>query len=125
MKSFKFSLGIIVIVAAALLYSEPARAGFLDKLNAATQKLNAKTQQMQQGGNQPYERNPNNPVTGDAPDDVINLEDHYKGGSCEGHRTATCMDYNELVDHCLDPLRGYRAKLLADRIDYKLKNEKF
>src|SRR3989338_2132860 len=77
-----------------LAFAVPARAGFLDKLNAATQKLNEasqkmqqKSQQMQQSG---YDRNPD--------------------GTCV-RRSATCMDYNVTMDNCMAPLKGYRSKI--------------
>jgi hypothetical protein len=96
-----------------------ASAGFMDKLNAAAQQINQKAQGMP---------NANRPATGPRQvdqdeDHPLNLEDHYHG-SCEGKRSATCMDYMELMDQCMAPLNGYRAKLLADRIEKKLKSEK-
>lgn len=93
-----------------------ASAGFMDKLNAATEKMNQATQKIQGG-------KPASPQPAEDPDRPLHLEDHYKG-SCEGKRSATCMDYMELVDQCMDPLRGYRMKVTGDLIDKKLKKEK-
>nr|MBP9855121.1 hypothetical protein [Candidatus Omnitrophota bacterium] len=64
------------------------------------------------------------PPAGEDPDKPLHLEDYDKTGSCEGKRSATCMDYMELVDNCMDPLQGYRMKLTADLIEKKLKTEK-
>lgn len=93
-----------------------AEAGFLDKLNAATQKLNEKTQQMQNRPAPGYQKSSN-------PDEPLHLEEQYKG-SCYGKQSATCMDYGELVDQCMEPLKGYRMKLTGDLIEKKLKTEK-
>ncbi len=57
------------------------------------------------------------------PDRPLHLEDHDKTGSCEGKRSATCMDYMELADHCMEPLKGYRMKLTGDLLEKKLKTE--
>jgi hypothetical protein len=91
------------------------QAGWMDKINAAAQKLNEKSQQMPSGGSAQQPEDPDHP---------LHLEDHDKTGSCEGKRSATCMDYMELMDHCMDPVRGYRMKVLGDRIEKKLKTEK-
>lgn len=98
-----------------------AHAGFLDKLNAATQKMNQASQNIQQKSQQIPQRAAGQPA--EDPDRPLHLDDHYKG-SCYGKHSATCMDYMEVAGQCMDPLKGYRAKLLADRIDHKLKNEK-
>ena len=91
-----------------------AHAGILDKLNAAAQKMQTANQNIGQKKSPPPDEDPDKPLP---------LEDYYTG-SCEGKRSATCMDYMELADQCMDPLRGYRAKLLADLIEKKLKKEK-
>lgn len=105
---------ILVMMIVVFFTSKSADAGFLDKLNAAAGALNQKTQQMKQG-------TPGSKT--EDPDRPLHLEDHYKG-SCEGKRSATCMDYGELVDQCMEPLRGYRMKVTGDRIEKKLKTEK-
>jgi hypothetical protein len=103
----------ILSVVLGLTLSSTAQAGLLDKINSAAQKLNEKAQQMEtkQNTNQPKE----------DPDHPLRLE--AKNGSCEGHRSATCMDYGEAVDQCMDPVRGYRMKVLGDKIERKLKEE--
>lgn len=107
-----FKMMLSVPFAAVILIPAPASAGLMDKLNSAAQKLNEKTKQMQSG----------KPQTAEDPNRPLHLEDHYKG-SCEGRRSATCMDYNELVDQCMDPLKGYRMKLAGGLIEKKLKTE--
>ena len=59
-----------------------AHAGFLDKLNAATQKINQASQNIQQKSQQI----PKRPAAGQSvedPDRPLHLDDHYKG-SCYG-----------------------------------------
>lgn len=108
---------IIVIILTLTLSSSLAFAGFLDKINAAAQKLNEKSQQMQQNTR-------SGPPPGEDPDKPLHLEDYDKTGSCEGKRSATCMDYMELAGNCMAPLKGYRMKVTGDLIDKKLKREK-
>lgn len=103
-----------------LLASGSAHAGLLDKLNAATQKINEASQKMGQK-NQQAQTGKIQPV--EDPDKPLHLEDYDKTGSCEGKRSATCMDYMELADHCMDPLKGYRSKLYVELIEKKLKTE--
>lgn len=93
-----------------------SHAGLFDALNNAANKLNQAAQQIDQGGGSGQSAS-----NGSDPDHPVNLQ--YKG-SCEGHRSATCMDYNEGMDQCMAPIRGYRMKMLGDRIEYKFKNEK-
>lgn len=46
---------------------------------------------------------------------------HLTGqGHCQGHNTATCLDYMDVMSQCLAPLQGYRAKVMAERIDWRL-----
>src|SRR3990167_5007961 len=67
------------VIIALVGIPQTASAGFMDKLNAATEKMNQATQKIQTGGKtQPAE----------DPDRPLHLEDHYKG-SCEGKRSAT------------------------------------
>ena len=63
------------------------------------------------------------PQPAEDPDHPLQLEDHYQG-HCKGRNTATCLDYMDLVGRCMDPLKGYRMKLLGDRIEHDLKSEK-
>lgn len=104
-------------VSISLGFGTNACAGFLDKLNEASQKIKQVSQQMPQTKSSAATSS-----AGEDPDKPLHLEDHYKG-SCEGKRSATCMDYGELVDQCMDPLKGYRAKLLANLIEKKLKED--
>jgi hypothetical protein len=117
-------LAAIVLLAFTVMYQGTASAGLLDKLNAATKKLNDYNARQQSGqSNQPSAQTGDS--TGEDPDRPLDLY-KQKGfkGSCEGKRSATCMDYMEAVDHCMDPLKGYRMKVTSDLIDKKLKNEK-
>jgi|GEM_PF-1094779 len=77
-----------------LFVHSAANAGFLDKINEATEKMNkmSHNQQNQQA----------------------------QGGGGLG---ATKLDYLDKANACMDPLKGYRAKLTADRIEWKLMNE--
>jgi hypothetical protein len=75
----------------------------LDKINAATKKLEEKTQQMNQKSQEMNsDRNPD--------------------GTCK-HRSATCMDYNVTMDRCMEPLHGLRSRLWVEQIENKLKTE--
>jgi len=97
----------------------PASAGLLDRINQATQKLNdynARQQGSQSAAT--YGANGNNGTDEDHP---IQLQGQ---GHCHGQNTATCMDYMEVVDQCMDPIKGYRSKLYVDLIGKKLKEEK-
>jgi hypothetical protein len=98
----------------------PAHAGFLDKLNQATQKLNDYNarQQGSSGQTATYGANGNNGTDEDHP---IKLQGQ---GHCHGNNTATCMDYMEVMDQCMDPVKGYRSKLYVDLIQKKLKDDK-
>ena len=114
----RYLTSALIAVMYFTLTSTAAHAGFLDALNAAAKKLNENTQPMQ---NQPMQTN--TPQQTEDADHPLNLEDHDKTGSCEGKRSATCMDYMELMDHCMAPVHGYRMKVLGDRIEQKLKTE--
>ncbi len=99
-----------LLCAVALLALNPAisSAGFLDKINDATKKLNdynAKQQSKQSG-----QTAGSNGVDEDHP---IQLQGQ---GHCKGQNTATCMDYMEVVDQCMDPLKGYRSKPSSNSI---------
>jgi len=107
-------VALVLAVLLCITRATVANAGLMDKLKAATDKLNAKTQQ--QGSS-------NQPQVAEDEDHPMNLEDHFHGTSCEGKRSATCMDYTEVVDKCMAPLNGYRMKLWGDRIDKRLKTE--
>lgn len=106
-------LSAVVLSVCLIMSAVPAQAGFLDNLSNAAKKIKDTTSQAQSGQTQQAE-DPNKP---------LHLEDHYHG-SCEGKRSATCMDYGELANQCLAPLNGYRAKLAADLIEKKLKEDK-
>ena len=118
MTNLKKSLAAIAVLAFAVSYSGIASAGLLDKLKDATNKLNAYNARQQgqssgQSGSSSQDEDPDHPL-------------HLKGqGHCKGNNTATCMDYMEVVDQCMDPLKGYRMKVTGDLIENKLKTEKF
>ncbi len=118
---------VCCVLAAALAMLQPAgaHAGLLDKLNAATKKLSDYNAR-QQGSASGSTNQPASDATGQAEDEDhpldLNKQKGFKG-SCEGKRSATCMDYMEAMDHCMDPLKGYRSKLYVDLIEKKLKNE--
>lgn len=106
----------ITLLAFTVVYGGTASAGLLDKLNAAAAKIKQSSQ--------PNQPKTTGAVAGETDEDhPLNLEDHYHG-SCEGKRSATCMDYTELMDQCMAPIRGYHSKLWIDRLDKKLKEEK-
>jgi hypothetical protein len=98
---FLLSVGLMTVA-----YPGAASAGLFDSIKAAANKI---SQQAQQGQN------------GTDEDHPIQLQGQ---GHCHGQGGATCTDYGEVVDQCMDPVRGYRMKVLGDRIDQKLKNEK-
>lgn len=103
--------------------STNASAGLLDKLNQATKKLNDYNAR-QQGGQSGQSSGQSTGAGEEDPDHPLDLN-KQKGfkGSCEGKRSATCMDYMEAMDFCMEPLKGYRMKVTADRIEKKLKTE--
>jgi hypothetical protein len=126
MKHF-FLVAVKVFSLITIFYSlnqpVPASAGFMDKINAATQKINQANQQLKQIQQiTPKAATKKSPPANEDPDRPLHLEDHYEG-SCEGKRSATCMDYMELAGQCMDPLKGYRSKLMANLIEKKLKND--
>ena len=108
---------ILATMLVLLFAANPAQAGFLDKLNQAAEKLNQASQQMQQ---RTQSQSQSQPQSGD-PDRPLHLEGQ---GHCKGNNTATCMDYGEVVDQCMDPIKGYRMKVTGDLIEKKLKTEK-
>lgn len=101
----------LTAVILGVLCAPRAEAGFLDNLKSAAESINTGTKSSK-------------PPKGEDPDKPLHLEDYDKTGSCEGKRSATCMDYMELADNCMAPLKGYRMKLTGDLIDKKLKTEK-
>ncbi len=109
----------LIVLMAGLILSSPSKsyAGFFDALNDAANKLNQAAQQMDQKAQSNDGSSGSNGADADHP---LTLQYH---GSCDGHRTATCMDYNEGMDQCMAPIRGYRMKMLGDRIEYKFKND--
>jgi hypothetical protein len=117
---------ILSVLCIATLFALPAHAGLLDKLNQATKKLN--DYNARQGGTASGSSNqPASVATGEAESEDrpydLNKQKGFKG-SCEGKRSATCMDYMEAMDHCMAPIYGYRSKLYIDLIEKKLKTEK-
>jgi len=116
MKKIVYSLMLMLL----FVLTRPAQAGFMDKLNSATQKLNEKSQQMQQGTWKPGKKQPAESGAEEDEDRPLNLKGQ---GHCKGQNSATCMDYMEVVGQCTDPLKGYRAKLTADLIEKKLKED--
>ncbi|HBR15609.1 MAG TPA: hypothetical protein DD723_08760 [Candidatus Omnitrophica bacterium] len=111
---------VIISAFSAFFFTSRVEAGWMDKLNAATQKINEASQKM---GQQTPQTQTRKAQQAEDPDRPLHLEDYDKTGSCEGKRSATCMDYMELVDHCMDPLKGYRSKLYIELIEKKLKTE--
>lgn len=114
----------LVVSFVTLLSSTTASAGLLDKLNQATKKLNDYNAKQQSGQGGQAAGQSGSTTQGEDPDRPLDLykQEGFKG-SCEGKRSATCMDYMEAVDHCMDPLKGYRMRVTADRIEKKLKTE--
>lgn len=108
MKMYKLKPISVFILALAIFLFNPLiiQAGFLDKLNAATQKLSDKTQQMNDKGQQKHTNS-----------------NGLKAGCEQGQGGATCLDYLDKHNKCFDPLKGYRAKLSADLIEKKLASE--
>lgn len=104
MRKVMIYLTAVLFIAAS---TPAAQAGLLDKINAATKKLEQKNQEMQQKS---------------TPDWRAGASDRNPDGTCK-HRSAVCMDYNVTVDKCLAPLNGYRAKITAELIENKLKTE--
>lgn len=118
----KYLIGILML-ALIFAFSQTASAGLMDKLNAATKKLNDYNAR-QQGGQNGQASGQSGQSGEEDPDRPLDLykQEGFKG-SCEGKRSATCMDYMEAVDHCMDPLKGYRMKVTGDLIEKKLKKE--
>ncbi len=90
-----------------------AHAGFMDSLKTAAQAVNNTAQNSKA----------KKASSTEDPDRPLHLEDHDKTGSCEGKRSATCMDYMELAGNCMAPLEGYRMKLTGDLIEKKINTE--
>lgn len=116
--------GALAVAFVTLLCCTTASAGLLDKLNQATKKLNDYNAKQQSGQGGQAAGQSGSTRKDEDPDRPLDLykQEGFKG-SCEGKRSATCMDYMEAVDHCMDPLKGYRMKVTADRIEKKLKTE--
>ncbi len=99
--------GIVIIILSTIVFSmsHEVNAGLLDKISAATQKLNmpAGMDQTTTSQKSPY---------------ALQGQGH-----CKGQNTATCLDYMEVMDQCMDPLKGYRSKLYVDLIGKKLQTE--
>jgi hypothetical protein len=114
----------IMLAVAMICCSTTASAGLLDKLNQATKKLNDYNARQQGGQSGQSSDQSSSAGEEEDPDRPLDLY-KQKGfkGSCEGKRSATCMDYMEAMDHCMEPLKGYRMKVTADRIEKKLKTE--
>lgn len=74
----------LLAVSISLGFGTNACAGFLDKLNEASQKIKQVSQQIPQ-----TKSSAPTSSAGEDPDKPLHLEDHYKG-SCEGKRSATC-----------------------------------
>ncbi len=116
----KFYATVIILAFAVFMNTTAASAGLMDKLKQATDKLNAYNakqsgQSGQAASTEDATEDPDRPLD-------LNKQKGFKG-SCEGKRSATCMDYMEAMDYCMEPLKGYRMKVTADRIEKKLKDE--
>lgn len=107
---------LIFALVLTILLSAKAEAGFMDKLNSATQKLNEKSQQIQQGN---WKSNKEE-AAGEDEDRPLKLKGQ---GHCKGQNSATCMDYMEVVDQCTAPLKTYRAERTVVLIEKKLQTE--
>lgn len=57
---------------------------------------------------------------GSDPDHPLQLSGQ---GHCQGRNSATCLDYMDVMSQCLAPLQGYRARMMAERIDWRLKQD--
>ncbi len=114
----------------------PAHAGVLDKLKAAAQQTKrtlknaipeqpADTQptsdsQSANGSQSTGATQPTAEQNGEDADHPLHLTGE---GHCHGRNSATCLDYGEVVDQCMAPIHGYRAKLMVERIDKRLKED--
>jgi hypothetical protein len=122
---------------------QTAHAGVLDKLKSAARE---KTQELKKIAPKPAGSGQTQDTTGAAapasgggvqpagaqttrqdaqpaedPDHPLRLTGQ---GHCRGQNSATCLDYMEVVQQCMDPLNGYRADLLAKRIEKRLEDSK-
>jgi hypothetical protein len=111
MTYIKNILCIVLTVGFFLFHPLVSYAGLFDKLGDAVKTMSQKAEQLKDSSSQ---------ENGD-PDHPLNLTGE---GHCKGQNTATCLDYMEVANQCLEPLKGHRMKLLADRIEHNLKTEK-
>ena len=115
--------GFLSLTFFASLQTVPATAGFLDKINAASQKLqqaadqmNQKAAQMEAGQNmggakKTFEKTKTtNPITGDWGTQV----------TCAGPNTATCANGMDNLVNCMHQTQGYYYRLVAANLEEKL-----
>lgn len=106
---------ILLLLFFILVRSSDAYAGFVDKLNEASRKMQQASNNMN-NWNSGSAQAPS-PTDSDRP---LNLDGYQ--GHCNGQGGATCLDYMDKAGQCMAPLKGYRAKLTADLIERKLSN---
>ncbi len=112
-------MSLALLAGLALGAANGAQAGVFGRLKEAVQQ---KTQHIKEAapqiGGQTAAAAPDAAATnGEDPDHPLHLTGE---GHCHGHNSATCLDYMEVAAQCTAPLHGYRAKLLAERIDKRL-----
>ena len=110
-----------------LLAAQSATAGFLDKINAATQKLEQATQKMNQASSQmeansqrmqttqtqtqKFEKTKTtNAITGEWGNQV----------TCAGPNTATCQNGMDNLVNCMNQTKGYYYRLVTANLEEKL-----
>lgn len=108
---------LLLVVSFTLGHPSVAHAGILDRLKAAAAQAAGKqpaSAQQTSTTQQPAASN------GADPDHPLHLTGE---GHCHGHESATCLDYMDLMNQCMAPMKGYYAKLMAERIDWRLTHD--
>lgn len=125
MRTALSSFRIFAVAVAVLGASQPANAGFLDKINAATQKINQASQQMEQRSQQlenarattqratpQAKTKTTNPITGEWGTQK----------TCE-HNSATCQNGMDDLVNCMNQIKGYYYRLVAENLKTKLEEQ--
>jgi hypothetical protein len=126
-KNRKIQIGLLMSVM-VLGVATIASAGWMDKLNQATNKINQASQRMEQtnqmrnslprgsGNNGTATKFPktptDNPITGEWGEQV----------TCAGPNTATCQNGMDNLVNCMNQSKGYYYRLVAAKLEDGLNN---
>ncbi len=114
-----------------LTFNKHASAGFLDKINAATQRLQQASQQMEQTSQQMQNRSQTSqPSQNAASHELTKTSNPIKGTwgnqiTCAGANSATCANGLDDYANCMNQTKGYYYRLVADNLETKLKSGNF